>query len=183
MSPSISLLGVSAATESTTIRSTEPERTRASVISRACSPVSGWEIRRSESCTPRRCAYWTSSACSASMKAHVPPIFCISAMTCRESVVLPEDSGPNTSMMRPRGRPPTPSARSRPREPVDTVSMSSTSAPSAMRMMAPLPNCFSILASATLSAFLRSSPSQRPGRVGFADLAAMTDSCLKQSQY
>ena len=42
ISPSISALGVSAATESMTIRSTEPERTSASTISSACSPVSGW---------------------------------------------------------------------------------------------------------------------------------------------
>ena len=36
----------------------------------------------------------------------------------------PEASGPKISTTRPRGRPPTPSAMSRPREPVDTVSMS-----------------------------------------------------------
>ena len=173
MSPSISLFGVRAATESTTIRSTEPERTRASAISRACSPVSGCESRRFGTSTPRRFAYWMSNACSASMKAQVPPSFCISAMTWSVSVVFPEDSGPNTSMIRPRGRPPTPSARSSPSEPVDTVSMSSISVPSAMRMIAPLPNCFSMLASATLSAFLRSSPSTRVTRSVFVLLAAM----------
>ena len=42
ISPSISALGVSAATESMTTRSTEAERTSASTISSACSPVSGW---------------------------------------------------------------------------------------------------------------------------------------------
>ncbi|CUI65931.1 Uncharacterised protein [Achromobacter xylosoxidans] len=94
ISPSISALGTSAATESTTIRSTEPERTSASVISRACSPVSGCEISRSARLTPSFEAYCTSSACSASTKAQVPPSFCISATTCRVSVVLPEDSGP-----------------------------------------------------------------------------------------
>ena len=41
MSPSISALGTSAATESTTITSIAPLRTSASVISSACSPVSG----------------------------------------------------------------------------------------------------------------------------------------------
>jgi len=41
ISPSISALGVSAATESTTTMSTAPERTSMSVISRACSPLSG----------------------------------------------------------------------------------------------------------------------------------------------
>ena len=44
MSPSISALGTSAATESMTTISTAPERTSASQISSACSPVSGWEI-------------------------------------------------------------------------------------------------------------------------------------------
>ena len=94
ISPSISALGVSAATESMTIRSTAPERTSVSTISSACSPVSGWLISRSCRLTPSFCAYCTSSACSASMKAQVPPGFCISAMTCSVSVVLPEDSGP-----------------------------------------------------------------------------------------
>ena len=47
ISPSSSALGVSAATESTTSTSMAPERTSVSAISSACSPVSGWEIRRS----------------------------------------------------------------------------------------------------------------------------------------
>lgn len=33
-------------------------------------------------------------ACSASINAASPPSFCTSAMTCRATVVLPEDSGP-----------------------------------------------------------------------------------------
>ena len=41
MSPSISALGTRAATESTTTTSMAPDRTRDSVISKACSPVSG----------------------------------------------------------------------------------------------------------------------------------------------
>ena len=41
ISPSSSLRGSSAATESTTMQSIAPERTSCSVISRACSPVSG----------------------------------------------------------------------------------------------------------------------------------------------
>jgi len=94
ISPSISAFGVSAATESMTMRSTEPERTSASVISSACSPVSGCETSRFSRSTPSLAAYCTSSACSASMNAQVPPSFCISAMTCSVSVVLPEDSGP-----------------------------------------------------------------------------------------
>ena len=43
ISPSISAFGTSAATESITTTSSAPLRTRASVISSACSPVSGWE--------------------------------------------------------------------------------------------------------------------------------------------
>ena len=52
ISPSISALGVRAATESITTTSTAPERTRVSVISSACSPVSGWETSRSSRFTP-----------------------------------------------------------------------------------------------------------------------------------
>ena len=46
------LQGVRAATESTTITSTAPERTSMSVISRACSPVSGWDTSKSSTLTP-----------------------------------------------------------------------------------------------------------------------------------
>ena len=52
ISPSISAFGVSAATESTTTTATAPERTSVSVISSACSPVSGWEISSSSMLTP-----------------------------------------------------------------------------------------------------------------------------------
>ena len=52
ISPSISARGVSAATESITSTSTAPERTSVSVISSACSPVSGCEISRSSRLTP-----------------------------------------------------------------------------------------------------------------------------------
>ena len=52
ISPSISAFGVSAATESTTITSIAPERTSVSVISSACSPVSGCEISSSSRLTP-----------------------------------------------------------------------------------------------------------------------------------
>ena len=52
ISPSISARGTRAATESTTSTSMASERTRISAISRACSPVSGWEISRSSMLTP-----------------------------------------------------------------------------------------------------------------------------------
>ena len=94
ISPSISARGTSAATESITTRSTAPERTSMSVISSACSPVSGCETSRSSIFTPSWRAYCTSSACSASMKAATPPAFCTSAIAWSASVVLPLDSGP-----------------------------------------------------------------------------------------
>ncbi len=53
ISPSISARGVRAATESTTMTSRAPERTRASQISRPCSPVSGWEMSMLSMSTPR----------------------------------------------------------------------------------------------------------------------------------
>ena len=52
MSPSSSARGTRAATESITMTSTAFDRTRVSVISSACSPVSGWEIRSSSMLTP-----------------------------------------------------------------------------------------------------------------------------------
>ncbi len=94
ISPSSSALGVSAATESITRMSIAPDRTSVSAISSACSPVSGCEISRSSTWTPSFLAYVGSSACSASMKAQMPPRFCASATVCSASVVLPEDSGP-----------------------------------------------------------------------------------------
>ncbi|MNP52069.1 hypothetical protein D3C76_1464370 [compost metagenome] len=94
ISPSISALGTRAATESTMITSTALERTSMSVISRACSPVSGCETSRSSTLTPSLPAYSGSRACSASTKAQVAPFFWASAMTDSVSVVLPDDSGP-----------------------------------------------------------------------------------------
>ena len=56
ISPSISAFGVKAATESITTMSTQPERTNISVISNACSPVSGCDISKSSASTPKRFA-------------------------------------------------------------------------------------------------------------------------------
>jgi hypothetical protein len=52
ISPSISARGTSAATRSTTMTSMAPLRTSMSAISRACSPVSGWETSSSSQLTP-----------------------------------------------------------------------------------------------------------------------------------
>ena len=94
ISPSISAFGVSAATESMTMRSTAPERVSISAISSACSPLSGCETSSRSVSTPMSRAYETSNACSASMNAATPPAALRLAMAWSASVVLPLDSGP-----------------------------------------------------------------------------------------
>jgi hypothetical protein len=94
ISPSISALGISAATESTTITSTEPLRTSISVISRASSPELGWLTSRFSRLIPHFFDQVASRACSASTNAHTPPSCWALAMTCSARVVFPEDSGP-----------------------------------------------------------------------------------------
>src|SRR6478735_3680898 len=89
------------------------------------------------------------------MNATTPPRAWASARTCWQTVVLPDDSGPKISVMRPRGMPPTPSARSSAIEPVGIVSRTSFSRDPSF-MIAPRPNCFSIVASAASTALLRS---------------------------
>src|SRR5437867_2096767 len=159
MSPSISAFGTRAATESTTTTSTAPDRTRISVISSPCSPVSGWETSRLSMSTPSFFAYSTSSACSASMYAAAPPWRWAFATTCSASVVLPLDSGPKISVTRPRGMPPIPIAASRLIAPVGMISTRTRGESAPIRMMAPLPQVFSICVMARLRAFLRSSES------------------------
>ena len=53
ISPSISALGVNAATESITIRSIAPDLIWLSAISNACSPLSGCDINKLAMSTPR----------------------------------------------------------------------------------------------------------------------------------
>src|SRR5690606_15496934 len=74
-----------------------------------------------------------------------------SAMTCKASVVLPELSGPKISTIRPLGRPPMPSAISRPSEPVEIAS-TSMEVFSPRRMIEPLPKFLSIWLSAACNA-------------------------------
>ena len=152
ISPSISALGTSAATESTTIISIAPLLISASAISSACSPVSGWDIIKLSMSTPNAFAYTGSSACSASINAAIPPCFCASATVWSATVVLPEDSGPYTSIILPFGSPPIPTAISRPIDPVDITSIAIDVA-SPSFITDPLPNSFSILPNAWLSAF------------------------------
>ena len=86
----------------------------------------------------------------------MPPFFWASAITCSVSVVFPEDSGPKISVTRPRGIPPIPIAMSRTMEPVDMAGTLTFAESSPSFMTAPLPNCFSICASAISSALSRS---------------------------
>ena len=90
------------------------------------------------------------------MNAAIPPAFCASATTCSATVVLPDDSGPKISMMRPRGNPPTPSALSSEMEPVEIAETGTMASFDPSRTMEPLPNCFSICPSVRLSVRERS---------------------------
>ena len=65
-------------------------------------------------------------------------------MACRATVVLPLDSGPKISVMRPLGMPPMPRALSMDRMPRGMAGMSRSLGRSPSFMMEPLPNCFSI---------------------------------------
>ena len=123
ISPSSSFLGTRAATESMTITSTALDLMSISVICIASSPLLGWLTSSISRSTPSFLAQLGSRACSASMKAAMPPAFWASATTCRASVVLPLDSGPKISMMRPRGMPWPPRAMSSERLPVEMPSI------------------------------------------------------------
>src|SRR5213079_2470986 len=111
-----------------------------------------------------------SSACSASMKAQMPPFFCASATVWSASVVLPEDSGPKISTTRPRGKPPTPSAMSSPSEPEEMVStyMERSFLPSFITE--PLPNWRSIWESAADRALVLSMEDPSTIRRAVADI-------------
>src|SRR5215217_927244 len=88
------------------------------------------------------------------------PCLLASAITCRARVVLPLDSGPKISTTRPRGRPPTPRARSRVRAPVGMQAIFCRSS-SPMRMIEPFPNCRSIWETAASIALLLSNASSK----------------------
>ena len=139
MSPSSSAFGTRAATESTTITSRALDRARVSQIVNASSPLSGCETSKSSRFTPSFRAYPGSRACSASIKAAVPPTFWALAITCSMTVVLPEDSGPYISTIRPRGKPPTPSARSIDKAPVGMTSIFFWEGALPRRMILPSP--------------------------------------------
>ena len=86
----------------------------------------------------------------------MPPFFCASAITCSAMVVLPDDSGPKISLMRPRGKPPTPSAASSEIEPVEITETGTMASFDPSRRIEPLPNCFSIWPNASSKARARS---------------------------
>ena len=173
ISPTSSAFVISAATESSTITSSAFERISVSQIRSASSPLFGCDTSKSSSFTPSFRAYSGSSACSTSMNAASPPRFCACAITVSVSVVLPDDSGPKTSTIRPRGNPPQPSARSISRFPVGITSMSIFRL-SPNRMIEPSPKSFWICCKA-LSRFLARAAAIRssPEGVGVADLAGM----------
>jgi len=98
-----------------------------------------------------------SKACSASIKAALPPAFWASAIQWRANVVLPEDSGPYISEILPLGMPPIPKAASRLSEPVEIASMLRGRESSPIYITDPFPNWRSIWAIATSKAFKRSS--------------------------
>ena len=137
--------------------STAPDRTIVSVISKACSPLSGWEIYKLSMSTPILFAYTGSKACSASMNPAMPPLFCTSAIICSVTVVLPLLSGPYISTILPFGIPPSPRAISKLKEPVGTVSTFIFFPESPNFITDPFPYCFSIWDRATSSAFNLSS--------------------------
>ena len=112
----------------------------------ASSPLPGWLTSSVSRSTPSFLAQLGSRACSASMKAAMPPAFWARAMTCKASVVLPLDSGPKISTIRPLGMPCPPRAMSSDRLPVGMPSIW-MAVPMPRGMMAPSPNCFSIWAS------------------------------------
>ena len=151
ISPSISALGTRAATESITMTSTALDNTSISAICRASSALPGWLTSSDSISTPSRLHHDGSSACSASMNAATPS-FWAWATACSAIVVLPLDSGPNSSMIRPRGNPLPPRARSSDRAPVEIPSTSMCD-PSPSFMIAPAPNVFSICVIALFSAF------------------------------
>ncbi|MNN09691.1 hypothetical protein D3C81_1225830 [compost metagenome] len=71
---------------------------------------------------------------------------------CVANVVLPEDSGPYISMIRPFGTPPIPKAISRPKDPVEIASIGST-AVSPNFIIEPFPKFFSNLSNVSCNAF------------------------------
>src|ERR1039457_1616589 len=71
-------------------------------------------------------------------------------------VVLPDDSGPKISLMRPRGKPPTPRAASTEIEPVEITDTGTIASFDPSRTIEPLPNCFSIWLRAVSNARARS---------------------------
>jgi hypothetical protein len=95
------------------------------------------------------------------MNAATPPRRWASAMTCWQIVVLPDDSGPKISVIRPRGMPPTPSARSSAIEPVGMKSTCCRAAEPSF-MIDPVPNCFSIARIAASTALPLSAVARAP---------------------
>src|ERR1035438_4286982 len=102
-------------------------------------------------------------------------------------VVLPEDSGPNTSTTRPRGNPPTPKAASNEIDPVGITAMGTIASFDPNRMIEPLPNCFSICETASSIALPRSSamgvaPLEMPHEMNLAGLYIHIEANKRRNQ-
>src|SRR5688572_13601557 len=72
--------------------------------------------------------------------------------------------------MRPRGRPPQPSATSSPMEPVGMTLISGGASSAPSRMIDPLPNCFSIVLTASSIALSRGLPAPSLGGCAIVSL-------------
>ena len=95
IAPSSSVWGIRAATESMTTRSTAPERTSMSAISRGLLAVVGLRDEQFVGFDAKAPGIGhVKRVFGVDEGAAVPPSFWHSAMTCRVRVVLPEDSGP-----------------------------------------------------------------------------------------
>ena len=161
--------------------STASDLTSISAIWSASSALPGWLTSSDSMFTPSFLHQDGSSACSTSMNAATPPIRWALATACSASVVLPLDSGPNSSMIRPRGSPLPPRARSSERAPVEIPSTSMW-LPSPIFMIAPAPNVFSIWLIVLFSAFSSADTaagltSPAPCRLATASPPSQTVSC------
>ena len=164
ISPSISALGTRAATGSPRSDRPRPSAFGLSTISSACSPVSGWLMSRVQQLHAQ---FWRIGVqrVPASKRAGAAD-FASRQSPASVSVVSRRLRG-HKFRSHAAGRPPTPSAMSRPSEPVETTWMSSMASPSPRRMMNAL-KTVSICASA--AAGLGLFRCSRAGGVGTFDV-------------
>ena len=156
ISPSNSFCGTRAATESMTITSTALDLISISVMCMASSPLLGWLTSRVSSSTPSFLAQLGSRACSASMKAAMPPRFLglgdhVQGQRGLAAGFRPED------LHHPAPRNALPAQGQIQRQAAGGNAVDRADLPSPRGMMAPSPNCFSIWATVFFSEALPSS--------------------------